>query len=179
MVVGITGKYGSGKSTLSNYIVNKYGFIYYDTDTIFKILKEKGIFDFKIENQVDFYNSFHTQNIVRHNFHPKVFRFIKNEIDKKIKANKNYNFIIETALPSNYFFSICDYTIYIINKLKSKKQIILDERNIQNNSLIKIINIQNFYNKYYKKCDFKIINNNSLIDLYKKFDVVINKILEY
>ena len=177
MVVGITGRIGSGKSTVANFIVKKYNFLYYDTDEIFKDLKSKGIFDFTIADKYKFFSSFHLQNIIRHNLHPKVFIYIKNDIDLKLKLDKELNFVIETALPSNDFFKICDITINITSK--NKDLLLLRERNIDN-KMIKLINkSQNYYNKFYKRCDFFIKNNRNILVLYKNIDNIVKRILEY
>ena len=168
MIIGIMGKIGSGKSKCLKIIKELYGDydvrIYSCDDIAKELLREDdGKFTFKYLSPYDFFTDERVQEEVRDNFHPLVFNKIKETIENQSKASIN---LIETALPSEMFFNMCDKTICInsgcekrMNRLKSTRSFIDNQFNVLDNS-------QEYYEKYYKKANY-IIDNNSDLDSFK------------
>ena len=100
---------------------------------------------------------------MRNNFHPLVFKRIKEAIDRDSKDAIN---LIETALPSELFFSICDKTIYIRSKREDQVARLKRTRSFTDNQFDVIFNSQEYYEKYYNMADY-IIDNNGDLDSFK------------
>lgn len=167
MIIGITGKVGSGKTTLANMLVKKYGLIKLDCDTISKDIQSKC--GFVINTNSDGFIDEKEQERITNEFHPLVWNEVEQRIDKNKQSSKNYDYIIETALPSDRFFHIVDISLLIKTDYGNER--LKNNRNYSNEK-INLINIsQKSYDKYYNKCDFVIINNENI-------DIAFNKICE-
>ena len=169
-ILGITGKIGSGKSTIIDIIKNEYNIYIISLDDIAK----KIIFDKNITfDNKNFFLSNENIEFVKKNIHPLVWDNVKNIINE-VKKNDRFDFIvIETALPNEIFFEICDYTICVIS---SKKKIFLKKnRNYSDEKIRLILKEQNKYNIFYQKCDFFINNEFDKKILIKNVLNIINK----
>ena len=178
MFVGITGKIGSGKSTIINYLMDMYNVIYLSTDIIAKRMIEQGEFHLEINSNID-KNQF---IYIKNNFHPIVWNKIKTMIDNtKAKIPNNFLnkiiFIIETALPSDYFFSLTDKTIYIYSDENNIKNRLLKNRNYNEEKINNLLYEQNNYIEYYNKCDYIIDNNNDIKYVKNEIVLLLNKFL--
>ena len=170
MIIGFSGKVGSGKTTLSNMLVDKYNLIKFDCDIIAKELQTKLNFKININEQGFIDES--EQNRIIDEFHPLVW----NRVEQLIENNKNNNtdIVIETALPSDRFFEIIDISFYI--KTELVKERLMLNRKYTESKIETILDSQKFYEKYYEKCDFVIMNNDSketafskIVEIYDSF----------
>ena len=92
--------------------------------------------------------------------------------------NNFYEFriIIESALPNDEMFKMCDKTIYIDCAYDIRVKRLKESRGYSEEKVKLIYNSQNFYNKYYDKANFKIDNCGSREELISKVEEVINEI---
>lgn len=117
------------------------------------------------------------------------FKNIKNIFDKLINAynihnsNKN-NFLnksellitVESALPSNDMFNICDKMIYIDCPYEMRVKRLKDSRGYSETKIKQIYDSQEYYEKFYAKADFKIYNDGTKDELINKIEEVLNEI---
>jgi len=124
MIIGITGKTASGKSTVSKYLKDKYSFKYIEVDKLVeKIMKHGSIEKIKkylyIEHQVDsksceeIADSFFSYDIDSYIMDLNFKREIDNEILKEIrKYDKDDVIIIDwMMLEDSFIFNKCDLLI--------------------------------------------------------------------
>lgn len=144
MIIGITGKSGSGKSTISEELSKKTGFYHIDIDIIgheeiycqqdiINILHDMfgdEIFDNSrkpIKRKIGelFFAERHNPRIEE--FSDITWRLMKESIEKKIKVHNNVilNWIL---LPHTRFFKICDlkYLIFSDDNLRRNKVMLRD-----------------------------------------------------
>ena len=160
IVLGVMGKVGSGKTSLIHIIEENYKTKKFIADDVFKEMKENGEFDEDIELNSKLFLDNKLQEKIRKEYHPKVFEKINKEIKDIKNSGESYDFIvIETALPSDLFLSMCDKTIYIENDERVKQMRLMNDRNYSISKIKNILDSQKYYEKYYKKADYKIINN--------------------
>ena len=177
IVLGVMGKVGSGKTSLIKIIEEKYKIKTFIADDVFKEMKENGEFDEDIDLNSRLFLDTKLQERIRKEYHPKVFNNIKKEIEILKDNGKEYDFIvIETALPSDLFLSICDKTIYIENDEKVKQMRLMNDRNYSISKIKNILESQEYYEKFYKKADYKIINNNDIINLKVEVGFILDEI---
>lgn len=176
LVLGVMGKVGSGKSTVIKIISDKYNTVSFSADEVFKEMQENGEFGDNIEINTKLFLDTKLQEKIREEYHPKVFDKIKKNIDKIKKSDKEYDFIlVETALPSDKYLMMCDKTIYVENSDKIKSMRLMDGRNYTSTKIKNILDSQKYYEKYYKKADYKINNDTDKTDLIYKIDFVIKE----
>lgn len=177
IVLGVMGKVGSGKTSLINIIEEKYKTKKFITDDVFKEMKENGEFDCDIELNSKLFLDNKLQEKIRKEYHPKVFNKIKKEIEILKENGEEYDFIvIETALPSDLFLSICDKTIYIENDERVKQMRLVNDRNYSISKIKNILDSQKYYEKFYKKADYKIENNKDIINLKVEVGFILDEI---
>lgn len=176
MVIGIIGKVGSGKTEVTRYIADNYGFITHICDDIAKEMMNIGDIGYKMSSADEFFINENIQEDVRINVHTKVFSRIYENIDKlKYKYNAE-NHVIETALPNDGFMVYCDKTIYVENSLEKKKELLTRDRNYDDERIQNVLESQEYYEKFYSKADYTIKNDGTLDDLYKKVKEVMDEI---
>ena len=168
MTIGIMGKIGSGKSKclkLIKELYSDYDIKVYSCDDIAKeILNwDDDKFAFKYLRPYDFFTNEKVQEEVRNGFHPLVFNKIKETIIAK--SNDSIN-LVETALPSELFFKMCDKTIFINSSRENRINRLKNTRSFTDNQFDVINNSQDYYEKYYQKADY-IIDNDSDLDSFK------------
>ena len=183
MVLGVVGKIGSGKSYFAKYVKNKFKnnhIMVYSCDDIAKELISSGktSYDGGHISSYDFFTNIKFQDDARNILHPEVFSYIKKEI---IKSKYKYHidkslYIIESALPSELMYDICDKAIYI----RSLYNIIFDrlklDRGYTDNQIKLIYESQKYYEEYYLMADYIIDNNGDLNKLNKDIDEVMDEI---
>lgn len=180
-IIGITGVIGSGKSTVSNYLI-ELGYEVIDSDLIVKELYTKETLKKLIENE--FGSSFICGNEVdraslanlifsdetkRIKLNNLIHPLVKKEIEKRIKKSNNELIFIDVPLlfESN-FDKLCDYTVVVytnelnnIKRLMMRNNISLDEAKRKINSQMPML----------KKCclsDFIIDNSLDLCYTYER-----------
>lgn len=164
MIIGITGKVGSGKTTLSNMIADKYDIVKLDCDKIAKELILKN--NYKINIDKDGFIDSLEQERIKKEFHPLVWNDIKIRINNIKNENRKTNILIETALPNEEFFNIVDIPFFI--KSDNIFDRLKNDRNYDDEKISNILKAQECYDKYYDKCDFIILNNDDLNNTFKK-----------
>ena len=178
MIIGIMGKIGSGKSKCLKIIkelYSDYDICVYSCDDIAKELlrEDDGKFTFKYLSPYDFFTDERVQEEVRDNFHPLVFNKIKETIGTQSKDSIN---LVETALPSELFFEMCDKTIYIDSKCENRLNRLKNTRSYTDNQFAVINNSQKYYEKYYNSANYIIDNNGDLDSLKFKIKEVMDEI---
>lgn len=178
MVIGLIGKIGSGKSECAKYIRKEFDVIYFSCDEIAKKMISTGEIDYFVENMEEFFSNEKLQEECRKKVHPKVFSKIKSNINsiKKVNAKREQLFVIETALPNDDLYNICDKVICVKNSLEMKIKILCEHRNYNTEKTIKIYKSQEYYDKYYDKADYIINNNGTKEELLSKLKEVLNEI---
>src|SRR3989338_1052172 len=172
MIIGITGSFGSGKTTVSN-IFKKYGFEVINADKLYHGVynKNKALRN-KIKKEFCTLNRSQLKKIVFNNpkrlkklnniTHPIIIKEIKKEIDEIKKYNKEARIIVDVPLlfeakMQNMFDKIivvkCDEKIQFERLLKNGKH---TRKEIEN-----ILNSQMPLNEKLKHADFTIDNNSS------------------
>ena len=178
MIIGLIGKVGSGKSLCANYLKHKYDAIVYSCDDVAKDIMSK---------EKDFYNKYSNDNVFTNEnlqefFRTKLHNLVFNRIDEDIlnfksKCSNNYQlFVIESALPNDEMFKICDKVIHIDVEQNRRINLLEMNRNYNREKIDNILNAQKYYEEFYDKADYKIENNGEKVDLEKKIDEVINEI---
>ena len=172
MIIGIIGKIGSGKSKCLKLIKELYS----DCDIIAKEILEADDddkFTFRYLRPYDFFTNNEVQDDVRKNFHPLVFNKIKDMIDKSGRSTIS---LIETALPSELFYNICDKVIYIKVSPENAIKRLKSSRSFTDNQFKVIYDSQKFYEKFYERADYVIDNNDDLDSLKSKLKEVMDEI---
>ena len=117
------------------------------------------------------------------------FENIKNFIDKSFNihnihnVNKN-NFLnksellttVESALPSNDMFNICDKMIYIDCPYEMRVKRLKDSRGYSETKIKQIYDSQEYYEKFYARADFNVYNDGTKDELINKIEEVLNEI---
>lgn len=169
MIIGITGKTASGKSVVSNYLKNKYGFKYIEVDKIVhKILEEGQIQkindDLKERHEVyansniEIADSFFSYDINSYLMDLNFKREIDNEILKEIrKYDKNDIIIVDwMMLEDSFLFSKCDMLIKTELDYNERKRRYFERGdNFEISKFCCIDNIHHSYNenRYHYKID--------------------------
>ena len=174
MVLGIIGKVGSGKSAVSKYLVSKYLAFFISSDDVAKDLIASGNYDLDKINENVLFSDKVAQDYVRKVVHIDVINEIKMMISRK---KVDYELIVvETALPYKSLLDLCDKTILIENTIDLKRELLKTHRNYDDAKIDSILKAQEYYDDIYKTANYKILNDGTKEDLYKKIDEVINEI---
>lgn len=173
MVFGIVGKIGSGKSEIVKYLKDEYNAISFSCDEIAKkIIKENGL---KIYNSEEVFTNTNLQEKIRTELHPLVFKRINENINN-FKNKSELLFIIESALPSDNMFSICDKVIYVDSPYDMRVDRLKSSRGYDENKIKQIYDSQKYYDRFYDRADFKIDNSGTIDDLINRIEGVMNEI---
>lgn len=182
MILGITGKVGSGKTACTEFLEKEYNAKVFSCDKIAKEIIENKITDYIPISPIDFFNSDTAKEECKEKIHPLVFNRIIDYINKLKKDNKDTNennnklLVIECALPNETFYDICDKVIYIENSFDDKIKLLKNKRGYSEEITKLIYNSQKYYDKYYKKADFIITNDTTKNELEKKIKEVVDEI---
>lgn len=171
MLIGICGKSGSGKSTISNYLKDELGAIHCDIDNIghyvltlptvqsdligsFGVkIWEDGIINRKKLGQIVF-NSIDKMKILEQ----ITWKHMEIEIDRIIEQNKNKIIILDwQLLPKTKYLSLCDLKILIDIPYEIRKQRILKRDSISEEK----IDLREKASITYNKKDFDFVFNNN------------------
>lgn len=187
MVIGIVGKVGSGKSACIKFIKEHYGdydIKVFSCDEIAKEIIEHDEVDYKGKNVTPyiFFTEQKYQDEAREKIHPLVFKKIRDEIcnEKVEKNNQNENTmsmqIIESALPSELMYDLCDKTIYIYTRYDVALERLKKSRDYAEAQARLIYDSQKYYEKFYEKADYKIDNNTDEETFLKHLEEVVDEI---
>jgi len=187
MILGITGSFGSGKTTVAS-IFKKYGFEAINADKLYHGIynKDKSLRN-KIKEEFETLNRNQIKKIVFSNSaklkklnnitHPIIINSIKEEIDAIKKYNKEARIIVDVPLlfeakMQNMFDKIivvkCDEKIQFERLLKNGKH---TRKEIEN-----ILNSQMPLNEKLKHADFTIDNNSSISAVEKQIAQIISSL---
>ena len=184
MILGIYGKTGIGKSTVSDYL-SKKGFHVIDCDKTGhdilkrdeegykKVLEAFGESFLKNDKEIDrkklggyLFKNRDKLEILNSISFPLIEKKVKEEIER----NKDKNIIIDGAhIYKTDIIKMCDAVIQI----KTDKSIerITKRDNISESDAKNRLNSQSDYDK----CDYVIINNGTLEELYTNIDIILKK----
>ncbi|QGS51953.1 dephospho-CoA kinase [Spiroplasma tabanidicola] len=187
-IIGIGGYIGSGKSTLVNYLKDKYNFFVISADLIAKeALKTKVVLNFLIQNipecvKNNVINTKMLRKIIFNDdqlndkFVSLVWPVISKKINNILYSTKaiNQTYIVEAAVIKGLDINF-DLTIFV-NKDLQKRIKMVKKRDKANK--LEIENISKFQENKAKKlkCDYYIDNNDSLQNLYKRADEIIKNL---
>lgn len=179
MIIGIIGGIGSGKSTVSEYLEEKYGYLLLKSDDIAKeimnsdkeVIEElKGAFGNEIYGEdgcIDkkkyaaiLYNDEKNRILSNSIIHPACWKEVRRRISDKImdEGGKECNIIIETALPSDTLSSVCDEIWFIYADPEERISRLIESRGYTREYAENIISKQLSYNSFMEYAD-RLINN--------------------
>ena len=177
MILGIIGKVGSGKTVCTEFLEKEYSAIVISCDKIAKGIIEKKETDYVSLPPTVFFSSDMAQQECREKIHPLVFNKINEYLEELNDNNKNNSlYVIECALPNEKLYEICDKVIYIKNSFNNKLKLLKEKRGYSEEITKLIYNSQKYYDKYYDKADYIIINDGTKLDLERKLKEVIDEI---
>lgn len=196
IVIGLTGKIGSGKSTTSK-IIKGLGYNVFDCDECSKVLmntsdvKDEVISTFKKnENNIITNNHFDIKAFGNHVFsHPEDLLKLEKILHPKIKR-KEKQFVRTNCLQKEKIVFIdipllfrennhlrFDYIIYVYINMSVQSQRVLKRPTMNKKKFINIMNKQKYNNlKYNKFISLKINTGNGKNYVRKKLILFINKI---
>lgn len=175
MVIGVTGNSGSGKSEISKILSNIINAIIIDADKVVKELYTPGqeyynkileLFGNKILEKDNKLNRNKIAEIIYNNESEReklnnlTYKYVVNEIKKRVKKEKNSNIIIDAPLLfESKLDKICDITVAVLAEKNLKINRICARDNIEKETAISRLAIQkeDFY--YQEKADYIVTNN--------------------
>ncbi len=185
-LIGITGKTGSGKSTIGKLLADKLNCKYIDIDKIGHEATSDTIISKKLCNEFgqDILNE--NKNIDRKKLGNIVFSnkdkmeiltnltldYMQNKLDSIISGNEDYYILDWALLPIVKYFDMCDIKILISSNDAKRKERILKRDNISREYLEK--REQNTLD--YSKFKFDYIFDNDYSN--EKLDFIVNNILK-
>lgn len=173
MIIGITGKIGAGKSTVVDIITKKYNCKNIILDDVAKVvLKDKNVFMKDIVKENSFLSPDQLEYIQKY-IHPLVWDEVHKLVDDYKKEGAKL-VVVETALPTEPFFDICDETILVINN--NFEELLKLNRKYSDELISQIIKSQLKYDSFYEKCSYSILNDKTIDELEIKVVDLINKI---
>lgn len=175
MVIGVTGNSGSGKSEISKILSNKINAKIIDADKVVKELYTPGqeyynkileLFGNKVLEKNNKLNRNKIAEIIYNNESEReklnnlTYKYVVDEIKKRIKKEKNINIIIDAPLLfESKLDEICDITVAVLAKKSLKINRICTRDNIEQKIAISRLAIQKEDSYYQKKADYIVTNN--------------------
>ena len=187
-VIGITGSSGAGKSTICNLLDSKYEVEIINADKIAKELSKKGTEYLKsiVEkfgeeilkedgelNRKKLANIIYSSSKQREVINSCTFKYIKKEIQKRIKnSNKEVIAIDAPLLFECGLHELCNTVIGIISKRELQIQRIVERDNISYIDAENRLNAQKDNDFYIENCNEIIENNNDISDIEKHIEKI-------
>ena len=175
MVIGVTGNSGSGKSEISKILSNKINAKIIDADKVVKELYIPGqeyynkileLFGNKVLEKNNKLNRNKIAEIIYNNESEReklnnlTYKYVVDEIKKRVKKEKNINIIIDAPLLfESKLDEICDITVAVLAEKSLKINRICTRDNIEQKIAISRLAIQKEDSYYQKKADYIVTNN--------------------
>ena len=175
MVIGVTGNSGSGKSEISKILSNKINAKIIDADKVVKELYTPGqeyynkileLFGNKVLEKNNKLNRNKIAEIIYNNESEReklnnlTYKYVVDEIKKRVKKEKNINIIIDAPLLfESKLDEICDITVAVLAEKSLKINRICTRDNIEQKIAISRLAIQKEDSYYHKKADYIVTNN--------------------
>ena len=193
MIIGITGSIGTGKSTVSNYLISK-GYRVVDADKISKgaynigsngykailevfgeeILNSNGEVDRKKIKKIVFDNSNMLQRL-NMAIHPIIINEIEKEIEILLES-QNVVFLDAPLLIETELHKKVDKIIFVGCDKNEQINRIIKRDKITADMAISIINSQMSIDEKLKFADYVVYNNSTIENLYSQVDEIILEI---
>lgn len=192
-VIGITGNSGSGKTTASKILEEKLSAYVIDADKVVKDMSQPGTEYFNAIKRV-FGDNFFTDdgNINRkkladeiynqkdslHRLNDLTFKYVKEEIENQISANKSENEYVVIDVPLLFEAGLdksCDVVIAMVADDEKKIERIMERDGIDYETAKKRLDIQPDDDMYLEKADF-IIDNSNDDELWQKLSEILQMI---
>ncbi|MDK2803493.1 MAG: dephospho-CoA kinase [Peptostreptococcaceae bacterium] len=193
MIIGITGSIGTGKSTVSNYLISK-GYSVVDADKISKgaynigsngykailevfgveILNSNGEVDRKKIKKIVFDNSNMLQRL-NMAIHPIIINEIEKEIEMLLES-QNVVFLDAPLLIETELHKKVDKIIVVGCDKNEQINRIIKRDKITADMAISIINSQMSIDEKLKFADYVVYNNSTIENLYSQVDEIILEI---
>lgn len=192
-VIGITGNSGSGKTTASKILEEKLSAYVIDADKVVRDMSQPGTEYFNAIKRV-FGDNFFTEdgNINRkkladeiynqkdslHRLNDITFKYVKEEIENQISANKSENEYVVIDVPLLFEAGLdksCDVVIAMVADDEKKIERIMERDGIDYETAKKRLDIQPNDEMYLEKADF-IIDNSNDDELWQKLSEIIQMI---
>ena len=193
MIIGITGSIGTGKSTVSNYLISK-GYSVVDADKISKgaynigsngykailevfgveILNSNGEVDRKKIKKIVFDNSNMLQRL-NMAIHPIIINEIEKEIEILLES-QNVVFLDAPLLIETELHKKVDKIIVVGCDKNEQINRIIKRDKITADMAISIINSQMSIDEKFKFADYIVYNNSTIENLYSQVDEIILEI---
>ena len=186
MVIGVTGNSGSGKSEISKILSNKINAKIIDADKVVKELYTPGqeyynkileLFGNKVLEKNNKLNRNKIAEIIYNNESEReklnnlTYKYVVDEIKKRVKKEKNINIIIDAPLLfESKLDEICDITVAVLAEKSLKINRICTRDNIEQKIAISRLAIQKEDSYYQKKADYIVTNNG------KKDEIILEEI---
>jgi len=187
MILGITGSFGSGKTTVAG-IFKKYGFEAINADQLYhgiydenealrnKIKKEFGTLDRNKIKKIVF-NDYKKLKKLNEITHPIIINSIKNETDKIKKYNKDARIIVDVPLLFEAKMqSMFDKIIVVKCDEKTQIKRLLKKGKHTKDEIKHIIKSQMPIEEKIKYADFVVDNSRSLKDTEKQIDSIVGSL---
>lgn len=181
-IIGITGSSGSGKTTISEILKNKYNAHIIDADEIAKKLSKKGTMYLSaivksFGNEIvtkegelkrkELANLIYEDDEKRNRLNELTFLYVVEEIKANINKLKGKDLIVIDAplLFEGKLDQVCDFVIGVIANEEDKIRRICERDNIDEEIAKKRLSIQ-MSNEFIKEnADYVIVNDASITDL--------------
>lgn len=188
-IIGITGGIASGKSTVTNYLIEK-GYKVIDADKIAKDIVLPGRKANKLIELAFGSSYFNNQVLDRKKLAEVIFHsdekrmlldsimhpIIKDEIIKEINESDGLVFIDVPLLYETGLDTLCDYVILVyVDKVTQINRLCIRD-NIDNSYALAKIDSQMKLDDKLKLADFVVDNSNSIIDTLLSVDNVLERI---
>ena len=187
MIIGITGSFGSGKTTVSN-LFKKYGFIIIDVDKLYhddfyknhrlrnRIKKEFGTLDRNELKKIVFsdYSKLKRLNRITH---PVIIKMMKKEIQKLKNNNKNMNIAVDIPLLFEAKVEkLFDRIIVVKAGKKAQIKRILKKGKYSKKEIENIIKSQMPLKEKIKKADFVVDNGKTIKNTKKQIKKIVDSL---
>lgn len=195
MIIGITGGIGSGKSLVTDYLSNKYGFLSIKTDDLAREMMNSEVhlktnlihafgnsiygIDGKLDKAV-YASIIHSDPSMREKsdqiVHPAVWNKVRQlTADGKDKEDTKIRYAVETALPGSSLKKLCDELWYVHSNTDVRIQRLMVNRSYTREYAEAVIKGQISEDAYTSLADRIIENNSTLEDLYLAVDKIISE----
>lgn len=192
--IGITGGVGAGKSTVLDYLENKYGAKVYKADAIAHFLEEPGeacynklvsLFGNGLldkDNEIDritladlIFNSEQNLKLVNSIIHPEVKKYVLEKIKEEEQKGTEY-FILEAALLiEDGYQNILDEIWYIHTDVNIRRERLKLTRGYSDAKIDGILQAQLEESVYRKECKYTIDNSKSEEETRKSIDLILGR----